>query len=152
MTQNVIDFCELMDMLQFVNKVNRITSRTGHMLDLVFCNIDHDLVHNLVVDEMCTISPVHMLIQFDIPFFKDGKQKKRIIFRNENNLVPEVLVGRITQRIYDQQSEVCVHGSLAMDECLDCFCNLYNSIARGEYNELCPIVEKEIRVIDRSPW
>ena len=152
LTQNVIDFCELMDMLQFVNKVNRITSHTGHMLDLVFYNIDHDLIHNLVVDEMCTISPVHMLIQFDIPFFKEGKQKKRIIFRNRNSLVPEVLVGRITQRIYDLQSEVCVHGGLAMDECLGCFCNLYNSVTREEYNEICPVIEKEIRVIDRSPW
>ena len=33
-----------------------------------------------------------------------------------------------------------------------CFTGLYNDIAREKYDEMCPILEKEIVVVDNAPW
>ena len=54
--ENAKDFIELMNALGYENRVNKITSNTGHMLDLVFSESDKDLLLGVDVDDVCVIS------------------------------------------------------------------------------------------------
>ena len=51
-------FIETMNLLGYENRVNKITSNTGHMLDLVFSEVDKDLILGVEVHDICVISPV----------------------------------------------------------------------------------------------
>ena len=39
--------------------MNKITSNTGHMLDLVFSEVDKDLILGVEVHDMCYFSSTH---------------------------------------------------------------------------------------------
>ena len=69
-------FTEAMDTLGFVNRVNKITSRTGHMLDLVLSKANSDLIQSVEVDDVCVLSPVHMVIKFDLKIMLNSKRKE----------------------------------------------------------------------------
>ena len=148
----VSGFIEMMDILHFSNKVDKVTSSTGHILDLVFCDTVHNLIQEVQVDDICCISPVHMLVQFKIPFMKDKKQRKKIVFRNKGSFDPGLLVDRVAHSISLEEHGYCLHGSREIRDCLNCFTNLYNSAAKREYNDMCPTVEKVIIVKDHAPW
>ena len=48
-----------MDSRQFINKVDVVTYRSHHMLDLVFCDSDLDKIRHLEVEPDFSISPTH---------------------------------------------------------------------------------------------
>ena len=148
---NAIEFIEMMNTLNLENKVNSATSISGHTLDLVFCDIEHNLVQDLDVDKICSISPVHMLITFIIPYVKEKKQTKKITFRRKGNLVPEDLIKRATDKISEGKHLSCEHRVETM-KCAACLPILYNNTVKDHYNEICPIIEKEIVVKDHAPW
>ena len=145
------DFKELMDMFQFENKVENVTSSTGHMLDLIFCNMELSPVLNVCVDETNTISPVHKLVSFLIPFNIDVKQKKKISFRDKKSLRPDVVITKIISVIDNNKNELCLH-NIHVNECVMCYTKLYNDTSKKEYDTACPMIEKEIVVKDRAPW
>ena len=144
-------FCDLLESYQLCNFVNVVTSSTGHMLDLVLGDLTTNLVGNVVVDNVCTISPVHRVITFNLQMAKDSFRKK-ICFRrktafNSNDFIKDVL-----QKFTDRLSDTCVHNSSLKRECVDCLMDLYNDISKSEYNIRCPYTEKYITVKDNSPW
>lgn len=57
-------FIEMMNSFNLGDKVNEVTSIGGHALDLVFSDMDRDLVKGVCVDEICYISPVHKVVTF----------------------------------------------------------------------------------------
>ena len=145
-------FFEEMGAVGYVNKVNKVTSTTGHTLDLIFCENDKDLIHDIVVDELCVISPVHMVIKFKIRIIVNTKQNKKIVFRNKRNLCAEELLRKIINELNQRASEDCEHGLSNKRSCLDCFVSIFNSISEQIYNNECPLIEKEIMVKDNAPW
>ena len=148
---SVIAFVEMMDSYNLVNKVHEATSIGGHILDLVFCDIDRDPVQDLNVDEVCTISPVHKLVTFKLAYVKECSQKKKISFRLRKNFHPELLVDSISNEISLKRLDNCEH-ALLNEKCVTCFIKLYNNVATMKYNESCPQVEKEVIVRDSAPW
>ena len=132
--------------------MNTATSIGGHILDLVFSNKDSDLIQELNVDEVCCLSPVHKLVTFKIPFISESRISKVINYRLKRNFEPELLITSITSEIILKKYENCEHNHERKEECILCFSGLYNDIAREKYDEMCPILEKEIVVVDNAPW
>ena len=57
--ENAKAFIESMDILGYENRVNKITTTTGHMLDLVFSESDKDLIYDFEVDDICYFPCTH---------------------------------------------------------------------------------------------
>ena len=66
--RGVTDFGDLLDYFGLRNLVDAVTSVSDHILDLVITDSDSGLVLDLMVDDMCNISPLHKLITFTVPF------------------------------------------------------------------------------------
>ncbi len=47
---------------------------------------------------------------------------------------------------------ICVHGRGRIRECTLCLTDLYNSSMKEEYDEMCPIQEKDILIRDHALW
>ena len=77
-------FIETMNLLGYENRMNKITSNTGHILDLVFSEADKDLIVGVEVHDICVISPVHMVIHFKLGIMINSKQRRRIRFRTRD--------------------------------------------------------------------
>ena len=144
-------FIEEMNTLGYENKVNKITSRTGHMLDLVFSETNSDLIVDMDVDEICVFSTVHMVVKFKLKVPKNLKQKRRFLFRNKRNLNSETLLQRIIDEISRRAYDHCEHG-LEHKKCLKCYLSLFKDISQHLYDDECPLIEKEIVVKDNAPW
>ena len=145
-------FIETMNILGYENRVDKITSSTGHMLDLVFSEMIKDLIFGVDVDDICVISPIHMVVKFKLKVAINSKQKKRILFRNKRNLNKEELLLKITDEISREASDYCEHGSENKSSCLSCYISLFRSVAGRLYDEECPLTLKEIVVKDNAPW
>ena len=149
--RGVTDFSDLLDYFSLRNLVDAATSVSGHILDLVITDSDSSLVLDLTVDDICNISPVHKLITFTVPFVGIKKQTETITFRLKNSFMPEALLEKIVGVIQQRMIDTCEH-NLLVRNCVSCIFALYNSIVRSEYDEMCPMVEKNIVVVDQSPW
>lgn len=121
------------------------------MLDLVFTDIDCDLVQGVCVDEMCHISPVHKLVTFDISYTKEVVQRKKIMFRHRGHFQSETLINSVMQEFTIKSCEICKH-AMVCKNCATCLVKVYDGIARDEYNSLCPLIEKETVLKDHAPW
>ena len=144
-------FTEAMDTLGFVNRVNKITSRTGHMLDLVLSKANSDLIQSVEVDDVCVLSPVHMVIKFDLKIMLNSKRKERIVFRSKRNVIRENLLYKIVHEISLQASGSCIHG-LECKKCHYCYVSVFRNVGKRLYDTECPLVEKVIIVKDNAPW
>ena len=131
--------------------MNKITSNTGHMLDLVFSEADKDLIVGVEVHDICVISPVHMVINFKLGIMINSKQRRRIRFRNKRHLNREELLQKIVDEISRNTFDSCEHGRENIS-CQDCYISLFRSIAKSIYDNECPITETEIVVKDNAPW
>ena len=146
------NFIEMMNILGFENKVDKITTNTGHMLDLIFSESNKDLILGVDVDDICVISPVHMVINFKLNVRINCKQRKKIIFRNKSNLNKEELLQRIIDEISQEASDICEHGFVSKRNCLRCYISLFRSTGGRLYDNECPLIAKEIIVKDNAPW
>ena len=90
--RGVADFSDLLD---YFSLTNSVILAGGHILDLVITGSDSSLVQELIVDDVCSISPVHKLIIFTVPFMGVKKQTEMVTFRLKNNFVPEALLEKI---------------------------------------------------------
>ena len=57
--ENAKVFMETMNILGYENRVNKITSNTGHMLDLVFSESNKGLIQDVEVDDICYFSSTY---------------------------------------------------------------------------------------------
>ena len=69
------------------------------MLDLVFSEADKDLIVGVEVHDVCVISPVHMVINFELGIMINSKQRRRTRFRNKRHLNTEELLQKIVDEI-----------------------------------------------------
>lgn len=148
-------FMEMMYGFDFVNKVEKVTSIAGHMLDLVFCNAKLDLLQEVSVDDLCSISPVHRLIRFHVACNRVNTQVKMISFRAKKRFNPIRFIEKVTAKLNTDKYSACCHGREFLYEkfnCVDCMCELYNCITREEYDKMCPVIEKSKVIKDHAPW
>lgn len=147
----VSHFVDLMATFNLMNLVDKHTSIGGHTIDLVFTDKSRDIVKSLHVEEVCTLSPSHMLVTFILSMGICERQKRTIKFRSTRSFDPEILVSAGITSLNARIGEVCVHGSMKR-ECPECLYNLYNEIISKEYDNKCPIITKEVVIRDDSPW
>ena len=145
-------FTDMLATFNLVNVVNKPTSICGHIIDLVLVDTSGDLVRNLQVDDVCSLSPVHKLVMFNLNLLLSKRQVKNISFRSRRNFNSDGLLSLVCNKIVEQYGDSCNHGWAAKGECHDCLYNLYNYTLKYEYDKMCPIVEKKIIVKDESPW
>ena len=145
-------FKELLNNHQLVNHVWPVTSRTNHTLDLIITDESNNLISGISVEERNTISPVHKLITFQILVPK-SRITKRISFRNNSEFSPSEFLVETVDRFGNNAQDSCPHEvQLCVSDCADCLTETYNSVFKENYENCCPIREKEIVVKDKSPW
>ena len=76
---NRVKFVDLLESHQLSNYVDKVTSTTGHMLDLVLGITDDDFIKDVQIDSDCRFTSIHKLITFRVPIVKE-KWVKRISF------------------------------------------------------------------------
>ena len=59
-------FIDSMATFNLVNIVDRLTSVSGHIINLVFVDVSRDLVCDLDVAEVCSLSPVHRVVSLKL--------------------------------------------------------------------------------------
>ncbi|XP_076056378.1 uncharacterized protein LOC143034331 [Oratosquilla oratoria] len=134
-------FIETIAMFNLINIVDKPTSMCGHIIDLVLVDTSSDLVRDLYVDGVCSLSPVHKLVSFKV-----------ITFRSTRNMDCDTLLLLIYDMIMEQQSDLCCHSSRKRSECHECLYTIYNSVMRVEHEKMCPLTSKKIVVKEDSPW
>ena len=133
------------------NNITTATSSTGHALDLVIDDQEGRL-QNMSIESRCTISPVHMVITYNMRY-KSQKYRKVIRYREKRDFSPATFLERIEQVLSTSLVEPCNHvNGISGSDCVDCLVNRSNALIRDEYNHICPMREKVITVIDRNPW
>ncbi|XP_068234124.1 uncharacterized protein [Palaemon carinicauda] len=155
---NVKKFIDIMNNMNFVNKVNVFTSRSDHTLDAVFCFAGDNYFMNLMVEPDFSISFYHKLIMFDISVLLPSKLRTKITFRNKRLLDSTVLIDVGVTVIEEKYDEPCgctdldSSRNVSVGECVVCLVALYFSVFSKEYDKMCPVVEKDIVIKDSSPW
>lgn len=145
-------FIDTIATFNLVNIVDRPTSVSGHIIDLVLVDVSRDLVRDLYVAEVCSLSPVHKFVSFKLALRHMRKQIKSISYRSKRGLDCNALILSICDKIMNRSKDSCNHQSTTKSECLECLYSLYNTIARDDYETMCPMVSKKILVKDDSPW
>lgn len=143
-------FIDMISVFNLANVVDRPTSICGHIIDLVLIDRSGELVRELHVDDLCSLSPVHKFVSFSISLKLNRKQFKQINFRSTRNLNCDTLLKQMCDRIMERYGELCNHGSVI--ECHLCLYSIYNAVMKEEYENMCPAVEKRIEVKDNAPW
>ena len=95
---------------------------------------------------------MHKLIFFKVQLTIERKQKKMIKFRSKKNFNSELLLDTIYNGISYGRVAACPHGAESKEKCLTCLDDLFNSVAKERYEEMCPIIEKEIVIVNSAPW
>ena len=145
-------FRELLESHQLQNNVTSVTSSTEHMLDLIITDATKDIINNTEVEAKCTISPTHRLVSFCIPLLK-SKVTKKIVFRNKSNFSPVLFIHEVCRKMDTDINSPCVHNNcVRIHDCKDCLVNIYDSIIKSMYENLCLYLEKDFVVKDNSPW
>ncbi|XP_076045645.1 uncharacterized protein LOC143027877 [Oratosquilla oratoria] len=145
-------FIETVAMFNLINILDKSTSMCGHIIDLVLVDTSSDLVRDLYVDDVCSLSPVHKLVSFNLALALNRKQVKEITFLSTRNMDYDTLLLLICDKINEQQSDLCSHSSRKISECPECLYTIYNSVVREEYEKMYPLTSKKIVVKEDSLW
>ena len=93
-----------------------------------------------------------MVIKFKLKAVINSKHRQRILFRNKRNLNEDELLQVIIDEMNREASDFCEYGFENKRCCLNCYISLFRSIAGRLYENMCPLIEKEIVVKDNAPW
>ena len=152
------NFKETIDSHNLENKVLEPTSRSNHVLDLIICDKDFGLIREIEVEPDFAISYYHKLVLFNLCIEKSGEISNKITFREKKNLNPQELIGQSMQTMIRKNAEVCkcysdeeVH-SEENRKCVNCYTQMYREVFTEKYNEMCPVIEKNIKIRDAAPW
>ena len=147
-------FLELMDSVNYTNKVMVPTSRSGHILQPIFCDTDICNTKNIQVEPDFSISYYHKLVTFELDLRMKTRIKKTITFRNKNSLQPDLLISNGLDILNGRKDENCACNLERSQKttCCNCLADIYNNTLRSEYEKMCPLVNKEITVSDQEPW
>ena len=149
---NAQNLLELMDGANFKNNVDAPTARSGHTLDLVFSDKISGNARNTQVVPVNS-KYFHMLVTFELDLVTKLKIKKNITFRHKANLRPDSLITEAIAKLDSEKFEDCVcNPDRQKAACCNCMSDCYNRALRNEYENMCPMVEKDIIVTDQEPW
>ena len=123
-------------------------ARSGHILDLVMCDELYDDLVEAYVDPDYMAQNFHKLANF------------RIKTNTENNIYEDILIDHGLQNIEIRkllncqcQSENCEE-RLTNNDCVHCLTLIYNTMFKEEYDNMCPVITKNIPVTvkEKCPW
>ena len=118
----------------------------------MFCDSELDKIRHLEVEPDFSISPTHKLITYGIDVEKNTKKRKISPSGVGGISILEFcLIAQLTIGIHNVCPHACVIES-QMGECLSCMVALYRDVLQREYNNMCPLLEKEIVERDNTPW
>lgn len=155
---SVNNFKEVIDSHNLENRVLEPTSRSNHILDLIICDKDLGLISGIEIEPDFTLSYYHKLILFDLCIKKSGEISNKIIFRDKKNLDPCELIEKCMLTMSEKNAEVCKcysEGGAHSEEnrkCVNCFTQMYREVFTEKYNEMCPVIGKNIKIRDAAPW
>ena len=141
------NFLQLIGEYNLINHVTGPTYESGHTLDLVITGASMGLLRNLRIEPVCTISD-HRLISFNIDVSISTKYEKKIKFRRPDSSLSDKLKLSLESFLSDVSSRNCIHSAGSM--CVDCFNELFRHTAYQIFNDYAPVIEKTIKVSDRS--
>ena len=139
-------FLKMLEDYNLKNHIDCPTYDSGHILDLLITRKSASIIKSLQIEPVCTISD-HRIISFclDVPF--TAKSVEIIKFRRIQSDFSLKLRESLDHLVSDISSS-CVHSSDT--KCVDCLNISYKHIAKNVYNNHAPIIEKTIKVTDRS--
>ena len=151
-------FLEVVGNFNYKNVVCGPTARSGHILDLVMCDeLDDDLVE-VYVDPDYMAQNFHKLENFRIKTNTENKIVKKITFRRKILFDEDILIEHGLQNIEIRkllncqcQGENCEE-RLINKNCVHCLTLIYNTMFKEEYENMCPLITKNIIVKEKCPW
>ena len=140
----VKEFKELIETHNISNGVLTPTSRSEHILDLILSQ--NNVVSNIEVEPEFTFSYFHRLVTFEINITRDNDLHKKIMFRRKEELNPERLIrDGISKMLIDGICDCNDNYTISCKvKCVNCYTTAYRNAFNAKYNEMCPLVEKEI--------
>ena len=100
----------------------------------------------------------HKLVNFGIKTNTENKIVKKITFRRKNLFDEDILIEHGLQKIEIRkllncqcQGENCEE-RLTNSDCTHCLTLIYNIMFKEEYENMCPVITKNITVKEKCPW
>ena len=119
--------------------------------------LDDDLVE-VYVDPDYMAQNFHKLVNFKIKTNTENKIVKKIKFRRKNLFDEDILIEHGLQNIEIRkllncqcQGENCEE-RLTNNDCVHCLTLIYNTMFKEEYENMCPLITKNIIVKEECPW
>ena len=155
-TDNYVnEFTELLESHDLGNVINKLTSLSNHIIDLVIQNKNEKVVHGRHIEPECVISPMHKLILFNIKLWKSSMTKKFITHRNKINFEPEKFIDeslKIFRKL--KLKRECDLGRNQTDEqvCVNCLTDHSKKILASNHKDRCPEVMKQTVTKENAKW
>ena len=151
-------FLEVIENFNYKNVVCEPTSRSGHILDLVMCDESDNSLVEVSVEPDYMAQNFHKMVNFKIKTNTENKIVKKISFRRKNSYDENILIENVLQNIEMRKLLNCQcqrdnhEDNLTYNDCVHCLTYIYNTMSQEEYDNMCPIITKNIIVKDKCPW
>ena len=143
---DTIRFLNILDDYNLLNHVRHATYDSGHILDLFIARSDSEIIRNVLVEEICTLSD-HRMVSFDISVPILSKLEKTIKFRRPDESISSVFESSMNDML-SRFGGSCVHDSHM--KCVNCLSEIFRCIAGDVYESHAPLIEKTIKIVDSS--
>ena len=144
---------EIIENYNYMNIVNKPTTRSEHTLDLVLCEKSDNCLVEVDVELDYIARNFHKLVTFKLNTRSESKIVKNIVFRPKNQLNEDIFITKVITTIQEKINEECkCIGKKVISECVECLARVYNEVFKKEFDELCPLVTKTIIVKENCPW
>ena len=159
-TSNAVqNFNEILENHGLMNYVNKPTSRAGFIIDLVICEKEATQVQNIVVGNKLW-SKQHKFVQFDLNIRKYSVTPKKILIQQKRNFNPQyyIQIAILEMMMTYENIEMnegyneCNNHNVVGGECVNCLVAVYNKVFGEKYDEMCPQLEKTIKIRENCPW
>jgi hypothetical protein len=140
--------------LNLENHVLVPTIDSGHILDLVICDSNQKLIQNVHIEPDYFYSD-HKLITFSVDVPIKIKKIKKISFRSIKNMDLAVFCESIERAYAVTVARGCQCNQMCENEfekCLVCLILGCDMSISSVFEEMCPIINKEITECDFCPW
>ena len=149
------NFNNILETLNLVNKVHTPTSRSNHILDLVITNDVTNLASSVTSEKIGNL--VHSLVKFNVNILRIQNVYKTISYRCKRDFIPDEYIKSCYIELMQSTEDLCVcddgsQDGLLKKDCVNCFCNSYNTLFHQQFNLRCPLKCKKINLSKDAPW
>ena len=158
----VIEFLEILDTHDLFNSVNKPTSLSNNIIDLVISHKNTNIVKNIEVEPQCSISPMHKLIKFDTNIERSNITRKEIIYREKKNFNAVDFITESVSEVENSDFSCGCGDAVGLsgndndiarnNECSNCYTEKYRNVFSSNYNKRCPKIQKNIKIRDSAKW